>query len=226
MKQFFFDVETTGLDPKVHGIHQIAGAIVINGIMSTRFNYKVKPFPGQLINKEAMAVSGVTVEDLKTYMEPRDCHFLFMNMLAGHVDKFDKTDKMFLCGYNNAGFDNDFFRAFFSNCGDKYFGSWFWSSSIDVMVLAAEHLKFERSKMENFKLHTVAKQMGIELDQEKLHDAGYDIDLTIGIYNRINKEKEKLNHYRDSSLGLWCLDKDPRKLTKKQIIDICFQLTQ
>lgn len=32
-------------------------------------------------------------------------------------------DKMYLVGYNNAGFDNSFLRALFQQCGDKYFGS-------------------------------------------------------------------------------------------------------
>lgn len=226
MKTLFFDVETTGLDPKIHGIHQIAGVIRENENILTRFNCKIKPFPGQMISQDALKVSGTTMEDLKTYMDPKDFHFMLTGTLTRYIDKFNKTDKMFLAGYNNSHFDNSFFRAFFENCGDKYFGSWFWSNSIDVMVLATEHLKFERHKMENFKLHTVAAQIGIEIDKEKLHDANYDIDLTIQIYDQINEQKKKLEHFRDSSVGLWCLDKDPKKLTKKQILEICFQLTQ
>lgn len=31
MKLFFYDLETTGLDCERHGIHQISGAIVIDG---------------------------------------------------------------------------------------------------------------------------------------------------------------------------------------------------
>ena len=30
-KLFYFDVETTGLDAKKHGIHQLSGAIEIDG---------------------------------------------------------------------------------------------------------------------------------------------------------------------------------------------------
>lgn len=36
--------------------------------------------------------------------------------------------------------------------------------------------------MENFKLATVAKFMGINVDEEALHDAFYDIYLTREIY--------------------------------------------
>lgn len=48
--------------------------------------------------------------------------------------------------------------------GDKYFGSWFWSNSIDVMVLATPYLAAKRTEMENFKQGTVAKALGIQVD--------------------------------------------------------------
>lgn len=47
--------------------------------------------------------------------------------------------------------------------------------------------------MENFKLMTVARTMGIEIDENKLHDATYDIELTRDIfYKIINKMDVKL----------------------------------
>lgn len=50
-----------------------------------------------------------------------------------------------------------------------------------------------RNDMENFKLMTVAKTMGIEIDENKLHDATYDIELTRDIfYKIINKMDVKL----------------------------------
>ena len=72
--------------------------------------------------------------------------------------------------------------------GDKYFGSYFWSNSIDVMVLATLRLLGVRPTMENFKLMTVAKTVGVQIDESKLHDAMYDIYLTREIYNRIITE--------------------------------------
>jgi DNA polymerase-3 subunit epsilon len=43
--------------------------------------------------------------------------------------------------------------------------------------------------MENFKLMTVARTLGIEVDESQLHDALYDVKLTKEIYERctINK---------------------------------------
>jgi DNA polymerase-3 subunit epsilon len=50
------------------------------------------------------------------------------------------------------------------------------------MVLAAFKLKTERTNLENFQLKTVAKYLGIEVDESRLHDAQYDIYLTYELY--------------------------------------------
>jgi DNA polymerase-3 subunit epsilon len=68
---------------------------------------------------------------------------------------------------------------------DDYFGSYFWSDSIDVMVLASNFLKHERHNIRDFKLKTVAQWLKIEVDAKRLHDAEYDIELTEKIFNII-----------------------------------------
>lgn len=115
----------------------------------------------------------------------REVYVKFVNMLSKYVDKFDKKDKFFLVGYNNASFDNHFLKAFFVQNGDNYFYSWFWVNSIDVMVLSTQHLMRKRHEMTDFKQETVARALGIQIDSAKLHDASYDIQLTKEIYNRI-----------------------------------------
>lgn len=183
MKILFFDLETTGLKPEKHGIHQMSGRIVIDNEVVEKFNFKVQPNPKALIEDEALSIANVTREKIQAYPEMKIVYNQLIEMLARYVDKFDKKDKFFLCGYNNASFDNQFLRGFFLQNNDNYFGSWFWSNSFDVMVLASKHLASVRYKMPDFKLKTVAKYMGIEVDESRLHDAEYDIELTIGIYN-------------------------------------------
>lgn len=53
------------------------------------------------------------------------------------------------------------------------------------MVMAGFRLAEQRPDMPDFKLATVAKWMGIEVDEAKLHDATYDLILTRGIYERL-----------------------------------------
>lgn len=184
-KLFFFDLETTGLDYTKHGIHQISGEIVINGVTKESFDFKVQPFAGSIIEEEALKVAGVTKDQILSYPPMNEVYWQIVKMLSKYVDKYNRTDKFFLVGFNNSAFDNDFFRSFFDRNGDKYFGSWFWSNSFDVMVLATPVLAEKRPLMPNFKLATVAEWMGIIVDSEKLHDAGYDIFLTKAIFDKI-----------------------------------------
>lgn len=182
MKTFYFDLETTGVNYWQHGIHQISGAIEIDGEVKEYFDFKVAPNPQAKIDNEALVIGGVTKEQIEAYPTMKAVYKDLIVMLSKYVDKYNKQDKFFLTGYNNASFDNQFFRAFFVQNGDQYFGSWFWSSSLDVMVLASEYLKEQRHLMVDFKLKTVARQLGIEIDEAKLHDAQYDIELTRSIY--------------------------------------------
>lgn len=194
MKRLFFDLETTGVKYWENGIHQISGMIEIDSKIVETFNFKVRPFPECVIEPEALALNNLTVDIIAQYPGPNTIYRQLVTLLSKYVDKYNKSDKFFLAGYNNASFDNQFLREFFTRNGDKYFGSWFWSNSIDVMVLASEALINERSQMINFKLHTVAKQFGITVDDEMLHDALYDIKLTKNIYDCIYLESEKINN--------------------------------
>jgi len=185
MKLFFYDLETTGIKYWRNGIHQISGEIVIDGTTRESFNYSVCPHPQSEIEEEALRVCNVTREQILSYPSMQEVYTDFVTMLSKYVDKYDKKDKFFMVGYNNASFDNYFLKAFFVQNGDNYFYSWFWINSIDVMVLATQHLMKQRHTMPDFKQETVARALGIELDSEKLHDAAYDIQLTKEIYRRI-----------------------------------------
>ena len=182
MKKLFFDIETTGLDNKLNGIHQLAGCVEVDGEVKEYFNFKVAPHSKDVIDAEALKVSGVTKEQVLAYPKCEDIYNKFITILDKYCDRYNKKDKFFLVGYNNASFDNQFLRSWFLKNGDTYFGSWFWSNTLDVMVLATQKLLEKRVEMENFKLKTVASTFGITIDEQRLHDAQYDIDLTRYIY--------------------------------------------
>ena len=184
-KILFFDLETTGTKFWRNGIHQISGAVVINGQVKESFNYHVRPNLACTIEEEALKVAGVTKEQVMAYPPMQQVYTQFVQMLGKYVDRYNKKDKFTLAGYNNASFVNPFLRAWFVQNGDFYFGSWFWSSSIDVMVLAAQRLLEERAEMDNFKQGTVAKYMGVPVSDNNLHDALYDIRVCMAIYQHM-----------------------------------------
>lgn len=184
-KLFFYDLETTGTNPGRHGIHQISGEIVIDGKSVETFDFKVQPNPKAQIEDAALAVGGVTREQIMAYPPMGQVYTQLVAMLSKYVDKFDKTDKFHLVGYNNRGFDDNFFRGFFLQNGDNYFGSWFWADSIDVLVLASTFLADRRADLPNFKLATVADFLGIDTTAGKLHDASFDIYVTKAVFDFI-----------------------------------------
>lgn len=189
MKLLFFDLETTGVLVNRHSIHQISGMIVIDGEIKEKFDFKVRPNPKAEIQQEALDVGGVTKEQILSYPPMHVVYNKFIKMISKYVDRYNKKDKFFLVGYNNAHFDNEFLRAWFVQNGDRFFGSWFWSNSFDVMVLATPYLAEKRPEMENFKQGTVAKTLGVKIDDSKLHDALYDIEVCKAIFDIVSPIK-------------------------------------
>lgn len=187
MKLFMYDLETTGTNPGKHGIHQISGKIIIEGLCTDIFNFKVQPNPLAKVEQEALDTCKVTYEQIMAYQPMQEVYTQFIELIGRRVGKYDKTDKFHLIGYNNRKFDDDFLRGFFKQNGDEYFGSWFWADSIDVMVLASWYLADKRHKMKDFKLKTVCEFLGIEVDHGRLHDALYDIELTEKLFYTLNQ---------------------------------------
>lgn len=124
-----------------------------------------------------------TREQIAKYPAMGTVYRQFVAMLGKYVDKYNSKDKFFLVGYNNAAFDNQFLRGFFLQNNDKFFGSWFWANTMDVMVLATVYLANKRTEMENFKLSTVAATLGVQVDGDSLHNAMYDIELTKAVFD-------------------------------------------
>jgi DNA polymerase-3 subunit epsilon len=221
IKKIFYDVETTGLDSVSNGIHQLSGCIEIDGVVVEWFNFNVRPFPTDIIDSEAIKISNVSIEKIMGYEKPEIVHKKFIDLLGKHVGKYNKQDKLFLIGYNNSRFDDQFLRSWFGKNNDKYYGSWFWPNTIDVMSLASNFLVNNRVNMVNFKLKTVAKEFGLNVDESKLHDALYDIELTRGIYNIVNepilKIKMKSRNIMDDILTK---NQKNHNLTNEQVMSV------
>lgn len=185
---FPYDLETTGLLPWKNAIHQIGFKIIIDGDIKEEVSLRCSPWDGAVLDKKAMEMAGLTAESIQDFPTHKETYNKLCSILEKYVDKFNKKQKFHLLGYNNRQFDDQFFRQFFYKNGDKYFNSYFWGDSIDVMILASDYLKDERSNMPDFKLHTVAKHLGIEVDSGRLHEAMYDLYLTEQIYLTVGKE--------------------------------------
>ena len=194
-KLVFIDVETTGVDPERNGVTQISGCVQIGDSVSEYFDYYVRPYPTDQIEDAALEVTGIDRRQFlaesdpnclkvegQLFEDPQTVYKQLVEMLGRHVNKFDKTDKFQFVGYNSHSFDMPFIRKFWEKNNDRYFGSWFWYPCLDVMLLWAQILQPVRSELTNFKLMTIAAYAGIEIDESRLHDAQYDIELTRNLW--------------------------------------------
>lgn len=181
MKRIFIDTETTGISTPSHGILQIAGAIEIDGEVVESFDFPMRPHKGDNVTEDALAINGIKRAELNDRPEPNAAYKELCDVMAKYVNKFDTADKLHMVAYN-APFDAGHLRAWFGKCGDRYYGSWFWHPPIDVMCMAAYVLADQRHTMANFRLATVAEQLGITVAADDLHDADYDIKLTRDVF--------------------------------------------
>ncbi|PLX90206.1 MAG: hypothetical protein C0614_01125, partial [Desulfuromonas sp.] len=129
--------------------------------------------------------------DRQEFLDPQDVYARLSVMFGQYVDKFNRSDKFQLIGYNAHSFDMPFLRRFWEKNGDRFFGSWFWFPCLDVMLVWAQILQEERSRMANFKLATVARHCDLEVDDGCLHDSGYDIELTRQLWIKARKVIER-----------------------------------
>lgn len=182
MKKIFYDLETTGTNPLTCAIHQIAGLVEIDEEIVETFDIRLRPFEGAEIQEDALKTCSKTREELAAYPEAMTGYRKLISILEKYINRYDKKDKAFLAGYNNRGFDDAFLRLFFERNGDKFFGSWFWPDSMDVLVLACEYLQNRRAGMSCFKQFAVADTLGIAYDRDRLHDAVEDVMITRRIY--------------------------------------------
>ena len=190
IKEFYYDLETTGLDAEKSAIHQLAGMIVIDNEIKEKFDFRIKPFPNAIITQDAMDVCKVKEENILQYPEHTIQYKNIITMLSKYVDKYNKKDKLHTIGYNISRYDDVFFRNFFKMNGDEYYNSWFWYPCLDVATIAGEYLKPERPCLDDFKQSTVAKYLGVNIDESRLHEAGYDVELCFEIYKKVGMNKQ------------------------------------
>lgn len=184
MKLFYIDVETTGLNPDKNGIIQIGGIIEIDGKEKEHINFSICPFPNDIIDEKALEVNRMTKDEILAFPPPSKTYHDLTRLILKYISKYDRTDKFHFIGYNSR-FDDDFLRSWFKKCGDVYYGSYFYFPSIDVMNMAAIKFMETREVFANFKLMTVAKAAGIEIDNNKAHDAMYDIEITKKLFYKL-----------------------------------------
>jgi len=173
-KILYFDTETTGTDPVKNGIIQLSGMIEIDGEIREEFNFRMAPMDLDIINDQALAVNGITRDQLKTYPSGPETYLKIVQLFSKYIDRYDKLDKFYPSGYN-VRFDLDFLNNFFRKNKDPYFGSYCNWRAIDALSIAHFLDYMGQLRLPDYKLATVCSHYKVPI---QAHDALSDIKAT------------------------------------------------
>jgi len=189
MKRIFWnDLETTGTEPGRHGVIQIAGAIETEEGLVEEFNLKMKPFKGDLISKEALAVNGVAMDEISTFMDPLEAYQKLNCILDRHGFRKNKAKRYIPGGYNNQ-FDLQFLSAWYEKCSGGPYAFWdhLQFQPIDPYPVLVCLWRAGIIETKDCKLETMCKHFGIAL--ANAHDAMADIRATIALTKKVIAER-------------------------------------
>jgi DNA polymerase III epsilon subunit-like protein len=192
-KIVFFDVETSGLDPKAHDVIQIA-SIAVDESFEELANYHARvQFDAAKASPEALEVNHYTPEAWADAEPARVVVDEFAQFLSAHatVSQVSKrTGRPYkvaqLAGHNVATFDVPFLREMFGRVGQfcpiRFI-------ALDTLQLAAWWVhRFsvmrDRPAPENLKLETLADHFGIKRTGDA-HDALSDVEVTVRLAHQL-----------------------------------------
>ena len=183
MKVFFFDCETSGLDPARHGIISLSYAVEIDG--QTVEDGTLRSYcKGKEIDDSALAVNHFTREQVAGFPIPQQMYMDLSDAFERYVEKYDHHDKFMAGGYNVREFDMRFLRQLWKDQNDSYFGSWFHFAALDPSsLLAALAYMGVDVPLADAKLTDLVLHFG--MDTTGAHDASWDLKMTRFVLSKL-----------------------------------------
>lgn len=192
---FFYDLETSGLNPRQDRIMQFAGIRTTPELepIGESYNILVKLNDDTLPSPDALMVTGITPQQTQSegYTEAE-----FATLLRDEIFTPDTV----VIGFNNIRFDDEFIRAlFWRTFNDPY--EWAWRDGrsrwdlLDVVRMTRAlrpggiEWPIVDGKEVN-KLELITKQNGI--DHFKAHDALSDVEALIAVTKLIKEKQPQL----------------------------------
>jgi exodeoxyribonuclease-1 len=198
---YFYDLETTGRDPRWHRIVQFAGVRTDADFepVEEPVSFLSCPDDDVVPEPEALLVTGLAPSDWVDGVDERS--------LFRRIDAEFSRPRSCVAGYNNLRFDDEFVRfGLWRTLRDPYAREWKSGNSrwdlIDLARMAAalrpDGIVWpEIDGRRSFRLEHLAAANGIE--QARAHDAVSDVLATVGLARRLRAAQPRLV---DFHLGL------------------------
>lgn len=193
----FYDLETSGRDPRWHRIMQFAGIRTNADFepLGEALRFDVRLDPEVIPEPEACLITGLTPQRVATGIDEGQ---LFRHLAA----EFGRPQTC-VAGYNNLRFDDEFVRfGFWRNLRDPYAREWQGRNSrwdlIDLARMAAalrpDGMTWPQVEGRvSFRLEDLARANAIE--QTRAHDATADVEATLGLAQALRRAQPSLTAY-------------------------------
>ena len=208
-----YDCETTGLSPEENHIIEVAARFMVTDLRGGFIEVDSKTWyinPGYSLPEKIVELTGITDEFLAD--KPSEGE-----VFAEIADYFGSEA---ICGYNNKGFDDRFFRAMYGRYGREFEPE----RSIDLYQVTPKLISPDYVK--NYKLETLSIHLGFANEGDNFHDATYDTLFTGMLLNKCIEmsssapENEYENRIRCTVLGVTYWEGDfGRGMLKRIYVD-------
>ena len=185
MKVLWLDCETSGLDPDRHGIISLAYEVEIDGEVKEGGEL-FSNCEGKEIDDQALAVNLMTQGQIAKFPPPIEMWRTLTAIFNRHVDKYNHLDKFYGGGFN-VEFDMNFLRRLWKDQGDKWFGSWFHSRTIDpsTVIPFLRYAGYLPDFPAKARLVETAQYFGVMQQGMQLHEATVDCKLTRAVSKKL-----------------------------------------
>lgn len=180
----FMDVETTGLNPEIDSVIQIAAQYYKGEERISQFETKLKPYKNNL-SLGALMTNKVSPNDLNLAQDSKTACNDFIEYLQSIPD-FTFYNKIVPAAHN-AAFDISFLKSFLKAHNVVGWDDFFSYRVVDTAAIARFLVDVNLLDTKSVSLGILAKSLKIEVDETKQHEALYDTELCAKVYFAMKK---------------------------------------
>lgn len=182
MNILFLDVETTGTNPNKHSMIEVAARLDIDGKTIDKFTKKFFNATNTTIDLGALKVNNTKLNDLVKFPAEIAEIANFVDWLLGLQSQVQGP--IVVCG-QNVQFDVNFIKATLAKYNVEGVEQIIGYKHIDTYSIALALKEAGILKTDKTNLSAIAKALGVDVSQYKLHTAEGDVDLVAAVYYAI-----------------------------------------